>query len=411
MDADVAIQDFVSDAYVIERPASADLLADKVTSLLAKKGLRIEFGNAKKSQIEHDVLLGESLPDDIGFISRCNGQDGSNNVYSTLIAGPRLIPSEQGSPDRVASSSYKSWKMLGHAINGTDEVEATAFAAMMVVKKRVSTDVVNYFVENTEEEYGKGHPASSMIATISLSTGQMRSDKMFMSKDTYETLATAKAFVARTKNTNSQEKQSVVKGQDHVASGFLILERDNNPQLGQVKNNELSGRFKVKKFTGPYIGPSYLPSEFGTRSRATAQWLHPDLLKVVARAREIAGIKFEIVPGTGGIRSSALQQKLKKAGKSKATVERHTIGHAIDLVPLNKKGNYDFGDHEGFEKIRAAMQAAAEELNIPIQWGGNWKSLVDKPHYELDRVFYPAEGEGPDRRIKVEPYQISAAFR
>jgi hypothetical protein len=57
------------------------------------------------------------------------------------------------------------------------------------------------------------------------------------------------------------------------------------------------------------------------------------------------------------------------------------------------------------------MQIAAEELDIPIQWGGNWKSIVDKPHYELDRVFYPAEGEGPDRRIKVEPYQISAAFR
>jgi peptidoglycan L-alanyl-D-glutamate endopeptidase CwlK len=301
--------------------------------------------------------------------------------------------------------------MLGHAINGTDELEATAFATMMVVKKRTSSEFVDYVVKNAEAEFGKGHPASSLLAAISLSTDQMRSDKVFMSKDTYETMATAKAFVAHAKIANNLENQSVIKGQTNVTAGFLKAEPVNNPQLGQVGNIETSGRFKVNKFTGPYIGPSYLPGDFGDKSRATAQWLHPDLLKVVARARKIAGIKFEIVPGTGGIRSSALQNKLKKAGKSKATVERHTIGHAIDLVPLNKKGNYDFGDHEGFEKIRTAMQIAAEELDIPIQWGGNWKSIVDKPHYELDRVFYPAEGEGPDRRIKVEPYQISAAFR
>jgi peptidoglycan L-alanyl-D-glutamate endopeptidase CwlK len=51
---------------------------------------------------------------------------------------------------------------------------------------------------------------------------------------------------------------------------------------------------------------------------------------------------------------------------------------------------------KGFDAIRDAMEVAANELGVPIQWGGNWKKLVDKPHFELDRKVYPGPGEEHD---------------
>jgi len=29
-------------------------------------------------------------------------------------------------------------------------------------------------------------------------------------------------------------------------------------------------------------------------------------------------------------------------------------------------------------------------LRIPIEWGGDWKSFPDGPHYQLPRKEYPA---------------------
>jgi peptidoglycan L-alanyl-D-glutamate endopeptidase CwlK len=100
-----------------------------------------------------------------------------------------------------------------------------------------------------------------------------------------------------------------------------------------------------------------------------------------------------------------MQAALKAAGRSKAKVGLHTVGHAIDLVPVDAKGNIDFDSDRGFEAIKVAMQQAAEELNVPIRWGGNFRSIVDKPHFELDRKVYPIPGDRPD------PNSLLLAFR
>ena len=39
--------------------------------------------------------------------------------------------------------------------------------------------------------------------------------------------------------------------------------------------------------------------------------------------------------------------------------------------------------------LAAAMKRAAKELNIPIEWGGDWVSFPDGPHYQLPRKEYP----------------------
>ena len=35
-----------------------------------------------------------------------------------------------------------------------------------------------------------------------------------------------------------------------------------------------------------------------------------------------------------------------------------------------------------------AMKTAAEVQEIPIVWGGDWKSFYDAPHFELNRKKY-----------------------
>jgi peptidoglycan L-alanyl-D-glutamate endopeptidase CwlK len=153
-------------------------------------------------------------------------------------------------------------------------------------------------------------------------------------------------------------------------------------------------------------GPSFLPPDlFNRTSLKTVQGVHADLLKVVARAQEISDVDFEIVPGTGGMRSAKMQAALKAKGASRAKLGRHTFGHAIDLVPVDARGKADWGDLDGFDKIRDAMKQAATELGVPIMWGGNWKKLVDRPHFELDRAVYP----GPNESRKPETLMV--AFR
>ena len=42
-------------------------------------------------------------------------------------------------------------------------------------------------------------------------------------------------------------------------------------------------------------------------------------------------------------------------------------------------------------KVADAMKAAAAELDVDLDWGGDWKSFVDTPHFQLDWGSYPKQ--------------------
>ena len=42
-----------------------------------------------------------------------------------------------------------------------------------------------------------------------------------------------------------------------------------------------------------------------------------------------------------------------------------------------------------YSQIATAMKQAAAELNIQIEWGGDWKTFKDGPHFQLSRSAYP----------------------
>jgi peptidoglycan L-alanyl-D-glutamate endopeptidase CwlK len=123
---------------------------------------------------------------------------------------------------------------------------------------------------------------------------------------------------------------------------------------------------------------------FGARSLARLKGVHPDLQRVAHLALSYSPHDFTI---TEGLRTRARQQQLFNAGASKTLNSRHITGHAIDFaVLIAGKVRWDW---PLYGPVADAFKRAAKELNVPIIWGGDWKSLRDGPHIELDRRKYP----------------------
>lgn len=126
--------------------------------------------------------------------------------------------------------------------------------------------------------------------------------------------------------------------------------------------------------------------KLGSRSLMRLNGVHPDLVRVVKRAIEITEVDFTVLEGR---RSRARQTELVKAGASQTMNSRHLTGHAVDLGAwVDGKVVWDW---PVYRMIAEAMLAAAKELNTPLEWGGNWKSFRDGPHFQLPWASYPAE--------------------
>ena len=127
----------------------------------------------------------------------------------------------------------------------------------------------------------------------------------------------------------------------------------------------------------------------GSRSKMRLKGVHPDLVKVVERAIQLTEVDFTVLEG---IREISRQKKLVEAGASLTMNSRHIPGSdgfakAVDLgASVDGEVRWDW---PLYYKINAAMKKAAKELNIPIEWGGNWRTFKDGPHWQLPRKEYP----------------------
>ncbi|WP_100158948.1 M15 family metallopeptidase [Proteus columbae] len=121
------------------------------------------------------------------------------------------------------------------------------------------------------------------------------------------------------------------------------------------------------------------------RSLSNLNGVHQDLVQVVHQALALSEYDFVVIEG---LRSLARQKELMKEGKSKTLNSRHLTGHAVDIVPL-VNGAIPWQDWSAFESVSKAMKKAAYQLNVSINWGGDWISFRDGPHYELCREVYP----------------------
>lgn len=126
--------------------------------------------------------------------------------------------------------------------------------------------------------------------------------------------------------------------------------------------------------------------KFSKASAAKLATCHPDLQKIF---NEI--IKTHDCTIICGARTLEEQQKAFRGGFSKIDgitkksehqiSEEKPLSTAIDVLPYPINWN-DEKSHVNFAR---AVKATAEHFKIRIEWGGDWKTFKDRPHYQLKR--------------------------
>ena len=131
--------------------------------------------------------------------------------------------------------------------------------------------------------------------------------------------------------------------------------------------------------------------KLSSRSRNRLLMVHEDLVKVVEKAITITLTDFSVVEGA---RTLAAQKRYFQLGKSKTMRSRHLpesnachLSCAVDLAPWID-GTISWEPHH-FAPVADAMKSAAYQLSIPLEWGGDWTTFVDMPHFQLPWKDYP----------------------
>jgi len=128
-----------------------------------------------------------------------------------------------------------------------------------------------------------------------------------------------------------------------------------------------------------------MPYSFGSRSLGRLQGIHPDLRKVMDRAIATTDIDFTVLEG---MRTMSRQRKLVASGASRTLRSRHLTGHAVDIAPLvDGKVSWDWPI---YHRLAPTIKKAAQDVGVKIEWGGDWRSFKDGPHWQLPWRDYPA---------------------
>jgi len=154
----------------------------------------------------------------------------------------------------------------------------------------------------------------------------------------------------------------------------------------------------------------------GQRSLSRLEGVHPDLVRVVKRAAEIAmpindftvleGVrsKEQCMVNYGKGRTAAqlamkgIPAKYALPGAPKVTwlsnpfnskhcIQSDGYGHAVDLAPWP----IDWNNYARFDRMATIVLAAADKEGVNIRWGADWnrngkpreKGESDSPHFEL----------------------------
>lgn len=123
----------------------------------------------------------------------------------------------------------------------------------------------------------------------------------------------------------------------------------------------------------------------GKRSRERLFGVHPDLIIVMATAIQRTEIDFSVIEG---MRTLERQKELVAKGASKTMKSRHLTGHAVDIAPYI--GGEIRWDWPLYDKLAPVVKQAAKDCGIIVEWGGDWRSFRDGPHWQLPRKQYPA---------------------
>jgi len=135
-----------------------------------------------------------------------------------------------------------------------------------------------------------------------------------------------------------------------------------------------------------------MPREWDKISQERLKGVHPDLVRVMHKALQDAPFPFRVIDG---LRTVTRQKELVRIGASKTMRSRHLTGHAVDIVPLvdlDRDGKLETEELFNWPLIRQlapVVKAAATDLGVALEWGGDWKTFKDGPHWQLSWAAYP----------------------
>lgn len=120
------------------------------------------------------------------------------------------------------------------------------------------------------------------------------------------------------------------------------------------------------------------------RSEKNILTLKPEiqpLARALVQKADNAGIKIKVI---SGLRSYEEQDALYAQGrttpgkiitKAQAGYSNHNFGIAFDIGVF--EGNKYLGESPKYKAVGALG------MEIGLEWGGSWKSMVDEPHFQL----------------------------
>jgi len=125
------------------------------------------------------------------------------------------------------------------------------------------------------------------------------------------------------------------------------------------------------------------------KSLTKLEGAHPDLVRVVKRAAALSSIDFTVLEV---LRTPARQKELVAKGASKTLRSRHLPGadgksRAVDIAPLD--GGQVSWAWPLYHKLAPIIKQAAKDEGVPIEWGGDWRTFKDGPHWQLPWKVYP----------------------
>lgn len=132
------------------------------------------------------------------------------------------------------------------------------------------------------------------------------------------------------------------------------------------------------------------------KDEAKLEGIHKDLKTLVYAMSVFCPMPFTVLEG---VRTEERQEELVAIGASQTMKSRHLTGHAVDLAPLvNGVITWDWKYYHPFAEH---MKGAAALCGIDVDWGGDWKSFPDGPHWELSWDSYPI-----DTTSETEPQNV-----
>ena len=125
------------------------------------------------------------------------------------------------------------------------------------------------------------------------------------------------------------------------------------------------------------------------RSLERLSGAHPDLQKVIKRAAAISDLDFTVLEV---LRTPERQRQLVAKGASKTMKSRHLPSadgksRACDIAPMID-GQVSW-DWPLYNRLAPIIKQAAVEVGVSIEWGGDWRTFKDGPHWQLSWKDYP----------------------